>query len=159
MNLPKGRNMDSFKLLIAEDDFDDRLILKQAFEDLQIKVDMVFVNDGEELMGCLRRDGEPINKDIDLQTILILLDLNLPKKDGRAVLKEIKTDPELKKIPTIIWTTSRLEEDIKYCEDAGADYYISKPSSYREILELIKNLAVNWFPPSVLPQSYPSLPL
>ena len=148
----KGRDKDSFKLLIAEDDFDDRLILEQAFEDLQIMVDMVFMNDGEELMGYLRGEGKSINTDIDLQTTLILLDLNLPKKDGRAVLKEIKTDPELKKIPTIIWTTSRLEEDIKYCEKAGADYYISKPSSYRDILDLLKNLAVNWFPSSVLPQ-------
>ena len=124
MELPEVRDKDSFKLLIAEDDFDDRLILEQAFEDLQIMVDMVFVNDGEELIGYLRRDGESFNTDMDLQKTLILLDLNLPKKDGRAVLKEIKSDPELKKIPTIIWTTSRLEEDIKYCEDAGADYYI-----------------------------------
>ena len=152
MELPEVRDKDSFKLLIAEDDFDDRLILEQAFEDLQIMVDMVFVNDGEELIGYLRRDGESFNTDMDLQKTLILLDLNLPKKDGRAVLKEIKSDPELKKIPTIIWTTSRLEEDIKYCEDAGADYYISKPSSYREILDLLKNLAVRWFPSSVLPQ-------
>ena len=152
MEFPEVRDKDSFKLLIAEDDFDDRLILEQAFEDLQIMVDMVFVNDGEELIGYLRRDGESFNTDMDLQKTLILLDLNLPKKDGRAVLKEIKSDPELKKIPTIIWTTSRLEEDIKYCEDAGADYYISKPSSYREILDLLKNLAVRWFPSSVLPQ-------
>jgi len=151
MKLPNGRDKGSYRLLIAEDDFDDRLLLEQAFEDLQIKVDMVFLNDGEELMHYLQREGESSNSNLDGQSILILLDLNLPKKDGRMALKEIKADPELKNIPTIIWTTSRLEEDIKYCKDAGADFYISKPSRYRELLDVLKNLAMKWFPSQVRP--------
>lgn len=153
MNSPNGRDKGSYRLLIAEDDFDDRLLLEQAFEDLQIKVDMVFVKDGEELMHYLQKEGGSSKPEIDSQSTLILLDLNLPKKDGRIVLKEIKADPELKNIPTIIWTTSRLEEDIKYCENTGADFYISKPSSYRELLDLLKNMAMKWFPSKVLPQS------
>ncbi len=153
MDLQVANDKGSYRLLIAEDDFDDRLLLEQAFEDLQIKVDMVFVKDGEELMHYLQKERESFKPKIDSQSTLILLDLNLPKKDGRIVLKELKTDPALKKIPTIIWTTSRLEEDIKYCENAGADFYISKPSSYNDLLDSLKKMAMRWFPPSVLPQS------
>jgi CheY-like chemotaxis protein len=151
MNIANTTDKASYTLLIAEDDFDDRLLLEQAFEDLQIEVEMVFVKDGEELMHYLRKDGESSKLDIDYKTTLILLDLNLPKKDGRIVLKEIKSDPELKDIPTIIWTTSRLEEDIKYCENAGADFYISKPSSYTELMNLLKNMVMKWLPSNVLP--------
>jgi CheY-like chemotaxis protein len=151
MNIPNEIDKSFYRLLIAEDDFDDRLLLEQAFEDLNIKIDMVFVKDGEELMYYLQKDGESSQPKIDSQSTLILLDLNLPKKDGRIVLKEIKSDPVLKNISTIIWTTSRLEEDIKYCENAGADFYISKPSSYNDLLGLLKDMAMKWFPSRVLP--------
>jgi CheY-like chemotaxis protein len=134
---------------MAEDDPDDRLFIEQAFRDLQIAGQLHFVDNGEELMNFLRRRGTYSDPVRSPRPILILLDLNMPKKDGRQCLKEIKSDAKLRNIPVVVWTTSNLEEDITRCNEAGADSFITKPASYPGLLEAIREIGMKWFPDSV----------
>lgn len=135
-----------FSILMAEDDPDDRLFIEQAFRDLQIAGQLHFVDNGEELMNFLRRRGIYSDPNRSPRPLLILLDLNMPKKDGRQCLKEIKSDARLQNIPVVVWTTSNLEEDIVKCNEAGADSYITKPASYPGLLEAVKEIGEKWFP-------------
>jgi CheY-like chemotaxis protein len=131
-------------ILIAEDDFDDRLLLEEAFSSYKDVCQLFFVRDGEELMDFLHRKGRYADPDSSPVPGLILLDLNMPKKDGRQALSEIKDDPALKGIPLVVWTTSALEEDKLRCLGAGADGYVTKPSSFHELNEAIKTLYSDW---------------
>lgn len=131
-------------ILMAEDDPDDRLFIEQAFRDLRISGKLHFVENGEELMNFLRRRGDYSDPEVSPRPVLILLDLNMPKKDGRQCLVEIKSDPALKSIPVVVWTTSNLEEDITRCYDAGADSFITKPASYPGLLEAIRGIGRKW---------------
>jgi CheY-like chemotaxis protein len=138
-----------FSILMAEDDPDDRLFIEQAFRDLQIAGKLHFVDNGEELMNFLRRRGMYSDPDRSPRPLLILLDLNMPKKDGRQCLREIKSDAKLQNIPVVVWTTSNLEEDIAKCNEAGADSFITKPASYPVLLDAIREIGRKWFPDSV----------
>ena len=129
-----------FTVLMAEDDPDDRFLLEQAFRDLESNGEVRFVEDGEQLMHYLFRQDKYVDSKLSPRPTLILLDLNMPKKDGRQALREIKSEPSLAKIPVVVWTTSDLEEDITYCRKAGADSYITKPISYSELLEAVKDI-------------------
>jgi CheY-like chemotaxis protein len=131
-----------YSILIAEDDADDRLLIREAFEENRIPLDLHFVDDGEALMDYLRHHPLPD---------LILLDLNMPRKDGREVLFEIKADPTLKAIPVVILTTSNTREDITRCYSAGANSYITKPDSYEKFVQSIGVLEKFWFSISELP--------
>jgi CheY-like chemotaxis protein len=131
-------------ILIAEDDFDDRLLLEEAFSSYKDVCELFFVRDGEELMEYLHRRGQYSDPDSSPVPGLILLDLNMPKKDGRQALSEIKDDAGLKEIPLVVWTTSALEEDKIRCLGAGADAYVTKPSSFHELNEAIKTLYTDW---------------
>ncbi|MDD5206619.1 MAG: response regulator [Desulfobacterales bacterium] len=131
-------------ILIAEDDFDDRLLLEEAFSSYKDVCELFFVRDGEELMEYLHRRGRYSDPKTSPVPGLILLDLNMPKKDGRQALSEIKDDPALKEIPLVVWTTSALEEDKLRCLGAGADGYVTKPSSFHELNEAIKTLYMDW---------------
>jgi CheY-like chemotaxis protein len=133
---------------MAEDDPDDRLFIEQAFRELQIAGQLHFVENGEELMDFLRRRGNYSDPDRSPRPALILLDLNMPKKDGRQCLKEIKSDARLQEIPVVVWTTSNLEEDIARCTEAGADSYITKPASYPGLLDAVREIGRKWFPGS-----------
>jgi two-component system, response regulator len=132
------------RILMAEDDPDDRLLLEQAFNDAGIPGDLRFVKDGEDLMGYLRRLDDHAHSAIFPRPTIILMDLNMPRKDGRQALAEIKADPVLREIPVIVWTTSDLDEDIKQCQEAGADTYITKPMSYQGLLKAVKELCEKW---------------
>ena len=99
-------------ILMADDDADDRMLAKEALEESRVINDLRFVEDGEALMDYLRRRGKYADEDASPRPGLILLDLNMPKKDGREALKEIKDDPELRRIPIVVMTTSQAEEDI-----------------------------------------------
>jgi CheY-like chemotaxis protein len=134
---------------MAEDDPDDRLFIEQAFRDLQIAGQLHFVDNGEELMNFLRRRGIYSDPNRSPRPVLILLDLNMPKKDGRQCLKEIKSDAKLQSIPVVVWTTSNLEEDIARCNEAGADSFITKPASYPGLLEAIREIGMRWLPDSI----------
>src|SRR5437763_1448340 len=102
----KDDQLNSFKILMAEDDPDDRFFVAQAFQELGRYGDLRFVEDGQELMDYLRRLGKYADPMLSPRPMLILLDLNMPRKDGFQALLEIKTDPDLNLIPVAIWTTS-----------------------------------------------------
>ncbi|PXX92503.1 two-component system response regulator [Marinobacter vulgaris] len=141
-------------LLIAEDDPDDQLMLREAFADRCIECRMCFAHDGVQLMRILNgEEGLPGELDVPSGCPdLILLDLNMPLKDGREALREIKSDPRLRQIPTIVMTTSDDEEDIRYCYDMGANSYIIKPSSYSGLLDVVSSLTSYWATTVTLPR-------
>jgi CheY-like chemotaxis protein len=127
-------------ILMAEDDPDDRLIVHQAFLEIGGEWDLRFVEDGEELMHYLRRVKKYADPLLSQRPEFILLDLNMPKKDGRQALMEIKADPDLRKIPVVIWTTSKETGVRVQCEKNGADSYITKPGGYAELVDILREL-------------------
>jgi two-component system, response regulator len=130
-------------ILLAEDDPDDQLLVKRAFASADLTTDLRFVNDGEELLNYLyHRAGH--REETSPRPGLILLDLNMPKKDGREALGEIKADPGLKHIPVIVLTTSNREEDISHSYAMGASSYIVKPVAFSDLVEVIKTLETYW---------------
>ncbi|KPK32363.1 MAG: chemotaxis protein CheY [Nitrospira bacterium SG8_35_1] len=131
-------------ILMADDDEDDRLMTKDALEESRLHNELRFVEDGEELMDYLRRQGEYAEAEKAPRPGLILLDLNMPRKDGREALKEIKADPELRRIPIIVLTTSKAEEDILRTYDLGVNSFITKPVSFQGLVEVMKSLALYW---------------
>ena len=130
-------------ILMADDDEDDCLMAKEALEEAKVANDLHFVEDGEELMDYLYRRGK-YSRDTP-RPGLILLDLNMPKKDGREALKEIKGDPDLRQIPIVVLTTSKAEEDIYKTYDLGVNSFITKPISFEGLVDLMKTLAKFWF--------------
>ena len=138
-------------ILMADDDADDRLLTKDALEEARLANPIDFVNDGEELMDYLYHRGKYEKQQLPMPG-LILLDLKMPKKDGRTALKEIKSDPNLRSIPIVILTTSQAEEDIVRTYDLGASSYITKPVTFEEMVEVMKTLAKYWFQIVELPQ-------
>jgi CheY-like chemotaxis protein len=139
------KEIKSITILIADDDADDRQMTKEALEENYLLNDLRFVSDGEELMHYLRRLGKYEDPSSSPRPGLILLDLNMPKKDGREALREIKTDPNLKSIPVIVLTTSRAETDILKTYNLGVNCFISKPVSFVDMIEVTKSLGKYWF--------------
>lgn len=135
-------------ILLADDDEDDRLITQHAFARHHLANDLRFAVDGEDLMDFLHRRGKHEQAP---RPGLILLDLNMPKKDGREALTEIKADPSLRKIPVIILTTSGEEEDILKTYDLGANSYIRKPVGFEALVKIIDTLGTYWFQVVELP--------
>lgn len=135
-------------ILIAEDDADDRFLLKTAFDESGYPYLLKFVENGVELLRHLREINER-RTDEDLPGF-ILLDLNMPKKDGREVLKELKENKSLKKIPVIIFTTTKNENEISRCYELGANSYVVKPLVYDELVKIIKSLYSYWFEVSAI---------
>src|SRR6516225_6775621 len=131
-------------ILMADDDADDRQMTREAFEESRLANDLRFVEDGEELMDYLKRRGQYADPDSSPRPGLILLDLNMPKKDGRDALREIKTDPHLKHIRVIILTTSKAEEDIFRTYDLSAASYITKPVTFESLVEVVRALGKYW---------------
>jgi CheY-like chemotaxis protein len=125
---------------MAEDDPDDRFLMEQAFLEIGYCADFHFVEDGEELVHYLRRLEKYADPTSCPRPVLILLDLNMPKKDGRQALVEIKADPDLRAIPVVIWTTSEEAEDRIYCQRAGADVFVTKPAGYADWVNTILRL-------------------
>lgn len=134
----------TIKILVADDDADDRLLAREALREARLMNELDFVEDGEELMDYLFARGKYAGRKEMPLPGLILLDLNMPKKDGREALKEIKADPKLKQIPIAVLTTSRAEEDIYRSYDLGVDAFISKPISLEGMVEVIKTLSLYW---------------
>ena len=131
-------------ILMADDDADDRMLTKDALQESRVLNELRFVEDGEELMDYLTRKGKYANADDSPRPGLILLDLNMPKKDGREALKEIKSDPNLRRIPVVVMTTSKAEEDVFRSYDFGASSFITKPVTFDRLVELMKALGEYW---------------
>ena len=138
-------------ILMADDDADDRLMTKEAFEESKLVNDLRFVEDGVELLDYLQRRGKYADPASSPRPGLILLDLNMPKKDGREALKEIKADPRLKNIRVVILTTSKAEEDIYRTYDLSAASYITKPVTFASMAEVVKVLGKYWLEIVALP--------
>lgn len=132
-------------ILLAEDDPDDRLMAVEALEESRLANDLHIVEDGEELMDYLYRHGKFESLKNWFLPGLILLDLNMPKKDGREALREIKADPNLRRIPIVVLTTSDEEEDIYRTYDLGVNSFITKPVSFESLVEIMKLLKLYWF--------------
>lgn len=137
-------NGNPIVILMADDDADDRMLTRDALEESRVLNELRFVEDGEELMDYLRRNGKYANAAESPRPGLILLDLNMPKKDGREALKEIKSDPNFRRIPVVIMTTSKAEEDIFRSYDFGASSFITKPVTFDRLVELMRTLGEYW---------------
>jgi len=138
-------------ILIAEDDPDDRMFMREAFEDSDFDHEIAFVGDGQELLEYLNGEGE--YKDSS-RPGLIILDLNMPRMDGRTALLHIKANPSLRRIPVIVLTTSRADDDIEKTYDLGVSSYISKPSSAEGLKEVITTLNGYWSNLVALPHAH-----
>ncbi len=132
-------------ILIAEDDPDDRMLTQEALAESRLANDLRFVENGEKLMDYLHRRGSYGRSGQAPRPGLILLDLNMPKKDGREALREIKADPELRQIPVVVLTTSKAEEDICRSYDLGVSSFITKPVRFEALVEVMKVLSRYWF--------------
>ena len=140
-------------ILIADDDADDRMLIEDAFEESRLSNPLAFVEDGEQLLAYLRKEppfehlaGAPMPG-------LIILDLNMPKMDGRTALSHLKADPELQRIPVIVLTTSQAEEDILKTYGLGVSSFISKPVTFDGLVEVVKVIGQYWIQIVALPPS------
>jgi CheY-like chemotaxis protein len=129
-------------IMLADDDPDDRLLVKEAFDESNLLNPLLTVEDGEQLMDYLHRKNGYENA---ARPSLILLDLNMPRKSGFEALTEIKSDPELRRIPVVILTTSKAEEDIIRSYDLGVNSFIVKPVTFESLVETVKELNKYWF--------------
>ena len=138
-------NRQSITILLADDDADDRMMAADALEESRLANDLRFVEDGEELMDYLHRRGKFTNPETAPRPGLILLDLNMPRKDGREALKEIKAEPDLRTIPVVVLTTSKAEEDIYRTYDLGVNSFITKPVNFESLVAVMRALSKYWF--------------
>ena len=141
----------AFTVLMADDDEEDRMLLQEAWEECVLANDLRFVADGEELLDYLHGRGDYTEPGSAPRPGLILLDLNMPRKDGREALKEIKAHPEFRRIPIVVLTTSKAEEDILRTYDLGVNSYITKPVTFKSLVEIVKVLGRYWFEVVELP--------
>jgi len=142
-------------ILLADDDEEDRMLTSDALEESRVVNDLRFVEDGEELLEYLRQSGRYAEAGSAPEPGLILLDLNMPKKDGREALREIKADPLLRRIPVIVLTTSKAEEDIYRTYDLGANSFITKPVHFNALVDVMKEIGRYWIEIVELPQGAP----
>ena len=138
------KNAKAVVFLMADDDPDDRFLIKEAFQESLLTNSIYFVEDGIELLDYLRHNGKYANPTEAPTPDLILLDLNMPRKDGREALAEIKSDIHLRYIPVVVLTTSKAEEDIMRSYDIGAASYITKPVTFDGLVEAIRGLKRYW---------------
>jgi len=131
-------------ILMADDDPDDRQLTLEAFEESRLGNELRFVEDGEELLDYLYRRGKYTDPACSPRPSIILLDLNMPRKDGREALQVIRADPHLRPIRVIIMTTSKAEEDMLRSYDLSAASYITKPVTFERLVEVIRALGKYW---------------
>jgi CheY-like chemotaxis protein len=138
-------------ILLAEDDSDDRLLLKDALADCGWSGELRCVEDGEELLEYLLRRGNYQSPASAPRPGLILLDLNMPRKDGREALREIRADANLRRIPVVVLTTSQADTDISHLYDLGANSFVSKPVQFDALVNVVRALSQYWFKTVTLP--------
>ena len=139
----REREMKPIIILVVEDDPDDQFLTKEAIKESRIVNELYFVKDGTELLDFLHHKGE-FAGDFPIPD-LILLDLNLPRMNGREALREIKSDQQLCQIPIVILSTSQSEEDVSECYKLGAGGFITKPVKYSDLIETMKTVGDYWF--------------
>jgi CheY-like chemotaxis protein len=140
-------------ILLADDDEEDRELARDALYSSHLANDMRFAVDGQDLMDYLRREGVYADPAVDApRPGVILLDLNMPKKDGREALAEIKADPGLRRIPIVVLTTSKDEEDVLRSYDLGCNSFITKPVTFAGLVEVMRTWTRYWFEIVDLPE-------
>ena len=144
--------MKPITILLADDDEDDRLLAKEALEESRMANDLRTVNDGVELIEYLNREGRFADPSQSPTPGLILLDLNMPRIDGREALKTIKSSERLRRIPVVVLTTSKSEEDVYRTYDLGVNSFITKPVSFEELVRVMRSLQSYWFQIVKLPE-------
>ena len=144
----------SITILMADDDPEDRMLTQEGFGESRLANDLRLVEDGEELMDYLFRRGRYSDPASAPRPGLILLDLNMPRKDGREALAEIKSDPSLRAVPVVVLTTSKAEEDIVRTYDLGVNSYITKPVTFGGLVNVLKTLNEYWFEIVELPRPH-----
>jgi CheY-like chemotaxis protein len=132
-------------ILMADDDDDDFLLTQKALKQSKLLNTLHRVKDGEELMDYLHQSGEYTDKVANPRPGVILLDLNMPKKDGREALREIKSDEKLRDIPVVVFTTSKAEEDIYRSYQLGVNSFITKPVTFDGLIKVMQALGRYWF--------------
>jgi CheY-like chemotaxis protein len=140
-----------FTILIANDDEDTRFLMQEALREVRSAIRSEFVENGEQVLDYLYRRGEYAGSNWD-RPDLILLDLNMPRLDGREALTLIRSDPDLQQIPVVILTTSHRSGDILLCYRLGANSFISKPVTFEGLVEVMKTLCQYWFEIVSLPR-------
>lgn len=141
----KNKFKKPIEILIADDDAEDRMLIRDAFVESRLNNNLQFVEDGEQLIDYLYNRGEFSDKNKYPRPGLILLDLNMPRKDGREALKEIKSEELLRSIPVVVLTTSKAEEDILKTYDLGVSSFITKPVKFDSLVDIMKTLNKYWF--------------
>jgi CheY-like chemotaxis protein len=139
-------------ILMADDDPDDRQMTQDAFERSKLGNELRFVEDGVELIDYLQRRGRYADPAASPRPDLILLDLNMPRMDGREALRALKADPALRVIPVVVMTTSRAEEDICRSYELSAASYIMKPVTFQALVEVVTTLGRYWLQIVELPR-------
>jgi CheY-like chemotaxis protein len=142
-----GKSAGPVRVLLVEDNLDDVEIARRALGKAAVRIELTVARDGQEALDILAAGGKG---DVPLPH-LVLLDLNLPKVDGREVLEKIKTAPKLKRIPVVVLTVSTQEEDIAHCYDAGVNTYIAKPIQFDDFLRAVATIDEYWVVTAMLP--------
>jgi CheY-like chemotaxis protein len=140
-------------IVMAEDDADDRLLVKDALTECEWDADLRFVENGEELLDYLLHQGKYKLAEQSPRPGLILLDLNMPRKDGREVLRDIRAHADLRRIPVVVLTTSKADTDIERIYELGANSFISKPVQFDGLVSVMRVLSEYWFKIVELPMS------
>jgi CheY-like chemotaxis protein len=142
---PSNPPRNAVTILMADDDEEDCELTRDALQDARLANEMRFVYDGQELLDYLRREGTYADPSVDApRPGVILLDLNMPKKDGREALGEIKRDESLHRIPIVVLTTSKDEEDVLRTYDLGVNSFITKPVTFAGLVEVMRTWTRYW---------------
>jgi CheY-like chemotaxis protein len=148
------KTKSSVTIVIADDDSDDRMLIEDAFVESRLANPLIFVENGEQLLKCLRSESEYASNGLNKKKPgLILLDLNMPRMDGRTALAHIKADPELKRIPVVVLTTSKEEEDVLRTYDLGVNSFITKPVSFESLVDVVRTINHYWIEIVQLPSN------
>jgi CheY-like chemotaxis protein len=135
---------DPIVILLADDDEDDRLLAREALAESRLANDLRLVGDGVELLEYLRHEGRYADPESSPRPGVVLLDLNMPRMDGREALEALKADPDLRRIPVVVMTTSQAEEDVVRSYDLGASSFITKPITFDGLVAVMRGLGTYW---------------
>jgi CheY-like chemotaxis protein len=138
-------------ILMVDDDGEDCGLVRDALQAIGRDCDLRFVHNGEELFDYLYRRGEYAEAGELPRPDLMLMDLKMPRKDGRETLRELKSDPQWRQIPVIVMTTSMARDDVCSCYEAGANAYVTKPATFRKLVDMLDKLTTFWFEVVQLP--------
>ena len=145
-------------ILMADDDVDDRLLVKEALSEAGVAHELRFAEDGLALLDYLKRAEAGVCGQAAPRPELILLDLNMPLKDGREVLRDIRSDRALCRIPVVVFTTSKADTDIRQMYELGANSFVTKPAAFKDLVELMRRLFEYWFDTVHIPEASPRTP-